>query len=297
MWTPDICIYHHPCTDGFTAAWAVWKRFGDVVEYVPANYGDAPPDVAGKNVLIVDFSYKRPVLEAMAESARTIVVLDHHETAEKELTGFNRVSGYVDGIHHLLERAAGPARNVLVAFDMALSGAMLAWIFCHQAKTPPRLVCYVEDRDLWKFALPFSREISAYLSSRRRFFDTWDEIAAEMERSRGFHNYHVAGAAVLHARELEIESGIDHAMRMMVIGGFTVPVANLPRTWSSEAGNILAEGNRFAATYYDGPKGRAFSLRSSADGLNVAEIAAMYGGGGHAHAAGFLMPLGWEGDV
>jgi len=23
-----LCIYHGNCADGFTAAWAVWKRFG-----------------------------------------------------------------------------------------------------------------------------------------------------------------------------------------------------------------------------------------------------------------------------
>lgn len=46
-----------------------------------------------------------------------------------------------------------------------------------------------------------------------------------------------------------------------------------------------------------GADARVFSLRSrSYDGLDVAAIAASYGGGGHRNAAGFQMPLGWEGD-
>ncbi|WP_249139114.1 hypothetical protein [Actibacterium sp. MT2.3-13A] len=42
---------------------------------------------------------------------------------------------------------------------------------------------------------------------------------------------------------------------------------------------------------------RVFSLRSRGDGgQDVSEIAASYGGGGHRNAAGFQMPIGWEGD-
>ena len=55
---PDMCIYHGNCQDGFGAAWAVWKRFGDAVEYVPGFYGQPAPDVAGRSVVMVDFSYK-----------------------------------------------------------------------------------------------------------------------------------------------------------------------------------------------------------------------------------------------
>jgi nanoRNase/pAp phosphatase (c-di-AMP/oligoRNAs hydrolase) len=43
----------------------------------------------------------------------------------------------------------------------------------------------------------------------------------------------------------------------------------------------------FAACYWDTPEGRAFSLRSSDDGADVAEVAKQYGGGGHRNAAGF----------
>ena len=44
---PDICIYHFPCADGFTAAWAIRTRWPDI-EFVPGVYGQEPPDVTGK---------------------------------------------------------------------------------------------------------------------------------------------------------------------------------------------------------------------------------------------------------
>ena len=84
--------------------------------------------------------------------------------------------------------------------------------------------------------------------------------------------------------------------RAMVIGGVEVPVANIPHTLTNDAGHLMAQGQPFAACYWDTPNGRIFSLRSTDEGLDVSLIAKAYGGGGHAHASGFQKPLGWEGD-
>ncbi len=81
-------------------------------------------------------------------------------------------------------------------------------------------------------------------------------------------------------------------MRDMEIGGHVVPVANLPYVFSSDAGHLMAKGKPFAACYYDTPTGREFSLRSTDEGLDVSEIAKMYGGGGHRNASGFRVPYG-----
>jgi hypothetical protein len=78
-------------------------------------------------------------------------------------------------------------------------------------------------------------------------------------------------------------------MREMLIGGYRVPVANLPYTMASDAGHEMAKGKPFAACYWDTPKGRVFSLRSSDDGVDVSEVAKQYGGGGHCNASGFTV--------
>ena len=84
---PPICIYHANCMDGFGAAWVVWKYFGGEVGMHAAGYGSPPPEVGGRDVVIVDFSYKREVLEALAKEARSVLVLDHHKTAQEDLAG------------------------------------------------------------------------------------------------------------------------------------------------------------------------------------------------------------------
>lgn len=51
MWKPDLCIYHGNCDDGFGAAWAIWRRWGYEVAYVPGVYGKDPVGVEGRHVL------------------------------------------------------------------------------------------------------------------------------------------------------------------------------------------------------------------------------------------------------
>lgn len=293
---PDICIYHSPCADGFAAAWAVWKRWPDIT-FVPATYGDAPPDVTGKHVLIVDFSYKLPVLRAMGETAASITILDHHKSAEAELRPF-AVGELLLLPSRLAELGAYTSDlPVQALFDMSRSGAMMAWTYCHGAGAAPLLIQYVQDRDLWRFDLHFSREIAATLFSHDYDFRVWDELNSALETDDGFRTIVAEGSAIERKHRKDVDELLGLSCRYMVIGGQRVPVANIPYTMASDAANQLAEGNPFAACYYDNAEGRrVFSLRSKPEGFDVSLVAATYGGGGHARAAGFTMPCGWEGD-
>ena len=295
MTRPDICIHHAPCQDGFTAAWAVWKRWRHAVEYVAGVHGATPPNVAGKHVLIVDFSYKRPMLEALARSAASITILDHHKTAQADLAAFVRPGGLF--IPQSLPHLFNAEPPIQARFDMTKSGAMLAWEYCHPGVPAPRLVEHVQDRDLWRFDLEGTREICAALFSEPYDFETWDSYAEAVEYPGSRAEIIAEGAAIERKHHKDIEELLGQTMRYMVIGGQRVPVANLPYTMASDGANTLAEGNAFAACYFDRGDGyRQFSLRSKPEGADVSEIAAAYGGGGHARAAGFQVPLGWEGE-
>lgn len=300
-----ICIYHANCADGFTAAWAVWKALGDDVDFVPGVYGQAPPDVTGADVIMVDFSYKRPVLEAMAAKASSILILDHHKTAQADLEGFGTdMSGWTPPFgwqrhttNVVQDACEGiPHKSQYVIFDMDRSGAQIAWDFFHPDKPRPVLVNYVADRDLWRFALPESREIAAWVFSHDYTFSTWNRINGKL-RGIGFGAAASEGAAIERKHHKDVAELLKVTRREMVIGGHRVPVANLPYTMASDAAGLMAKTAPFAACYFDRPDARVFSLRSRGEGgLDVAEIAAGYGGDGHRNAAGFQMPLGWEGD-
>lgn len=295
---PDICIYHANCADGFGAAWAVWKRFGDVVCYVPAGYGSAPPDVCGAHVVIVDFSYKRDVLHAMAAEANTLVILDHHKTAAEDLAGLPALpTGPYNpvGMRQWANECNAPAA-VHALFDMNRSGARIAWEYFHQPTIAgiPWAIRYIEDRDLWRFSFKRTRAVQAALMSYDLTFAQWDELIAQCEADEGAQ-LAAEGSAIDRRLQKDLEALLAVSRRTMRIGGHEVPVANVPFHMSSDAGQAMNGAAPFAATYLDTADGRVFSLRSRGD-FDVSAIAKGYGGGGHKNAAGFKMPRGWEGE-
>lgn len=257
----SMCIYHGNCADGFGAAWVVRKALGEI-EFYGAKHQEPPPDVTGKDVVIVDFSYKRPVLLEMAEEANSILIIDHHKSAVDDLVDL--------------------PSNVTAKFDMGHSGAVLTWNHFFQGQEPPPLLLHIEDRDLWRFALQNTRQIQANVFSFPYDFQVWDTLMATETEALASDGFAIERKHFKDIREL-----LGVTTRDMVIGGYRVPVANLPYTMSSDAGHDLAKGRSFAACYWDTPKGRVFSLRSSDGGADVAQIAQQYGGGGHRNAAGF----------
>lgn len=259
-----LCIYHGNCADGFTAAWVAHHAFDGEIDLHAGVYQTPPPDVTDREVFLVDFSYKRPVLEAMREKARRIVVLDHHKTAEADLSNLTGVE---------------------TIFDMNRSGARIAWDYWHgPSDPPPRTLLHVEDRDLWRFALPHTREIQANIFSYPYQIAVWDELMAAdplklAEEGRAIERKHFK----------DVNELIGVVTRRMTIGGYNVPIANLPYIHVSDAAHALCKGEPFAGCYWDTPKGRVFGLRSTDDGVDVSEIAKQYGGGGHRNASGFTV--------
>lgn len=264
-----LCIYHANCLDGFGAAWAVKKALGDDVEFVEGVYGQMPPDVTNRDVIMVDFSYKMEMIDAMLNLAKSITIIDHHKTAEAEIMPALQ-EGLIDGI-----------------FDMTKSGAMLAWEWFHPDQEPPQLIRHIQDRDLWKFELEGTREIIAGLSSHPHDFAVWDQLMfGDTEQLR------IDGNAIERKRAKDIDDFINMARTRVIIDEFNVPAVNAPPQWASDAGHILCKDEAFAVCHWHVEGAMVFSLRSDEGGADVAEIAARFGGGGHKHAAGFRIEIG-----
>jgi oligoribonuclease NrnB/cAMP/cGMP phosphodiesterase (DHH superfamily) len=256
------------------------------VDFHAGLHGQAPPDAAGRDVVIVDFCYKRPVLDKMASRARTVLVLDHHKTARDDLLDIDGPESWEPWLNAPPSNGA-PAKLGAV-FDMDRSGAGLTWDFFFPGTARPRLLDHIEDRDLWRFNLAGTREIQAAVFSYPYDFTVWDSFMALND----FANLRAEGATIERKHFRDIDELLGVCQRRLTIGGHDVPVANLPYTLTNDASHKMAEGEAFAACYYDTPDGRVFSLRSTEDGLDVSEIAKTYGGGGHKHASGFQVARG-----
>jgi hypothetical protein len=93
----ELVIWHGGCTDGFAAAYSAWKyALGTGLEFRGESYlkeGEKRDFgfLEGKNVLIVDFSYPRDVMELVQKLAKRVLVLDHHKTAMKNLSGLEGI--------------------------------------------------------------------------------------------------------------------------------------------------------------------------------------------------------------
>lgn len=300
-----ICIYHGNCADGFGAAWAVREAFGPETEFHAGVHGDPPPDVAGKEVWIVDFSYDYETLCEMSFRAKRIAIIDHHKTAQEALSCLPRFTDKgLDGTYGPDLRSAWSECElnnmpyIAACFDMDRSGAGLTWDVLHPCKDRPALINHIEDRDLWRFKLPNTREIQAAVFSYPYDFKTWDWLMLEAD----IDQLALEGAAIERKHHKDIAELIHVVTRMMKIDGRVVPIANLPYTLTSDAGHLLCgeidvdtvlgvASFPFAGCYWDTPNGRVFSLRSRDGGADVGEIAKKYGGGGHKHASGFRMPF------
>lgn len=296
MWKPDICIYHGNCDDGFGAAWAIWKRWGNEIAYVPAVYGKEPPDVAGKHVLMVDFSFKRPVLEQMGQVAKSIIILDHHKTAEADLADFTVSASDgmfgVEDVADALEGAAHISRPPIFAvFDMQQSGAVMAWDFAigiERNDAPPTMLALIQDRDLWRFAFgDRTKQFSAALRTHPMTFETWDKIAANPEILVK------DGEAILRSHNANIAKFMADAY-LSHMEGHDIPVANVPYHYASDTAHALLQAfpdAPFAACWFRRGDGMIqWSLRSEDTRADVSEIAKRRGGGGHRNAAGFQEP-------
>jgi oligoribonuclease NrnB/cAMP/cGMP phosphodiesterase (DHH superfamily) len=260
-----ICIHHGNCADGFSAAWIVNKAIGPDIEFHAGFYQTEPPDVVGKIVYIVDFSYKRSVMEEIVSKASKVIHIDHHDTAIRDMEGFT-----------------SPNFECLYSHKNTESGAMLTWRYFYPGIEVPRFIKYIDDRDRWQFKLPGSKEVQSNVFSYEYTFENWDMLM-DQDLDAQIRD----GTAIERRLAKEIKELMGVVVRRMNIGGYNVPVANVPYQLGSDICHALAKNEPFSAYYYDKPTGREFGLRSEDGGKHVGEIAKFYGGGGHEHASGF----------
>ncbi len=292
-----MVIYHDKCADGIVAAWACWKRWGSTPNYVAANYGYQPPeDVAGKNILIVDFSYPADDLRAMvAAGCKSIVILDHHKTAQAALhefaVGEYQDTGTVDGVAAILDDLDSFSFDPVVPFfDMNRSGARMAWDFAHRGALAPRLVALAERYDLWRFqpgTMAHAELLHLALQAGPLTIERMEAINEVLEEGDGPL---IEGAAIYDWRAQLIEEIASRAHLRTVAGIEGVISVECPYSLVSAVGHHLLDKHPaapFAAMSVSSEHAVTWSLRSRDDRMDVSSVAKGQGGGGHRNAAGF----------
>ena len=271
------CFYHAGCPDGFGAAWSVRQAWGDDAWYVARSHVDhvRMADCEDALVAFVDIAPAADELRELADCAAQVMIIDHHVTARDRLASDpSQVNEYeADG--HVLH------------FDLGHSGAVLAWQTFHPDADTPELLRYVEDQDLWNWALPDSDAVNAAIASYPRDFETWDRLASEP-----IEQLVAEGKPILRANRIEIERRLEH-VRPIALGTERIEAVNASIN-RAQIGHEIAKRAAFGKQWglvYRVAGAEVFATIYSIGDLDISKVALEYGGGGHKNASGFHVSL------
>lgn len=261
-----IVFYHKDCPDGFGAAWAAWKRLGSKAEYIgiePRN--STLPVLKNKEIYFLDIGRSKSEMLGLLAINKGVVFIDHH----------------------ISRRDIAEAMPESV-FSLNHSGAYLAWKYFHGQKSVPKLILYIEDNDLWKFKIPYTKEIVAALDTRGFGFALWDKISGDFQNNERRVAYIKEGKAITKFQNAIVES-IVHRVSENIIFEKHKAIAVNSSELASEIGDLVVRKKKLSplcVIWHYQPGMIYFHLRSNKT-VDVSKIAQKFGGGGHREAAGF----------
>lgn len=279
-----VVIYHANCADGFGAAWAFHKlkeKDYESVKYIPMGYGGHRVEIpeiklTNTDLYILDFSFSREHLMECSGCFNTLTLLDHHKTAQADLEDWE-----------------DKPSNLEIVFDMTRSGAGITWDYFDKSKARFQLIDYIEDRDLWKFALHKCKEINAVIQNTDKTFEAYEDLAITVEGVVGRDTLIEGGRQLMKMHDRICADIVASATEInlydlqgeLLDKGLS---ANCTPHFASEVGNLLAkQSGTFGLTYHNQGKGvTKFSIRSTGD-YDVSKFARQFGGGGHKNASGW----------
>jgi len=273
-----VLVFSHgpKCLDGFYSVVALAAYYGsENVEAIYCAHGDefnpTDYDLYEREVFILDFSFTFDVMAYMASKAKKLTVIDHHISSQERI------------------EEVGTLDNVEALFDLHASGALLTWQYFFPDEMAPMVIRHVSDRDLWNFNIPGTKEICAALYEHP-FELIWGLASLE---SCEYSVLKAEGELLVKIRDNQC-SMLANTARLVEFAGYEVLAVNAPFFLTSDTCNLMLKQNPdipFVFSYFIGKKGMGISMRGH-DKVDLSELAASFGGGGHANASGCGFQLG-----
>lgn len=270
-------IYHKDCMDGLASAFIAHCSFiesNEETEFYPMHYDEVSntydiPLEEEDNIYILDFSLPETLIRELSCKVNHIYIIDHHKTAQW-ITELN-----ID--------------NVSTIFNNNMSGATLTFnFFLDSGINPlePELFEYVQDRDLWKWELHNSKEISAALAlmvvknniqSFREAYDTFDESELAFKD---------IGRIALDVQQKQVIEKVDKCYDIKILEHH-FKIINATEN-VSELGNAICNKYDMPSImfFYTSLDTVVLSFRSLEHLTDVSVVAKHFNGGGHRNASG-----------
>lgn len=260
-----VILYHKDCADGFSGAWAAWKKFKGRAAYIPLHHKDLlPRGLIGKEIYMIDITLERDMIDQLIKDNARVTAIDHHISAESVTK-------------HTQQYSYAPNH----------SGAVLAWKYFHPQKRVPRMLKYIEEIDLNHFTRVTPRRAMAFIETNELDFRTWNRLVAGFENKKIRARYLEQGKVLLAYQDKMLSMLVENA-EPVIFEKHRAHALNSPRL-AVGIGNFLARLYPPVAIVWTAKNGTvSVSLRSDGT-VDVAELAAKFGGGGHRVAAGFTL--------
>ena len=218
---------------------------------------------------MIDFMYSPAVTKKLMERNTRVTGIDHHVTSRE---------------------AALITHKPL--FSLNNSGAVLAWKYFHPGKPTPLFLKYIEDRDLWRWKMPHSKEILSGTRFTKFTFSLVNKLVRDFNRPAFIKKTIEEGRVVKSVYDGLVDQ-ISRLAEWVEFHGHKVLAVNAPHVFTDKLGNMLVKKNKipFAIIWHLHEGVVRVSLRSDGK-TDVSKIAGKYAdGGGHKAAAGFNIPF------
>jgi len=319
-----IILYHRDCSDGFGAACVAEHYFRqsvikletpkkskifekstqnmDRLRKIKPIYFSVEPNriiddlqqIMGFNpesmVLSVDIGFTREAYDLLNNRFKNLIIIDHHISTYQNLVNINIVD--------LIGKEYLPTN---IIFDLNKSACVLAWEYFFPNKNIPIFLLYLQDRDLYRFMEPESREINLALfhhyppsyiedDRNRPDFSQWLKIMLDTKSS--WLQKIQSDGVILRSVQVSTINRLKRSAHKVTFADHQVMICN-SSVEMSDLGNVLAEENEcdYAIVFRISGSDVFLSLRSfnliPDLAFNVSDIARKYGGGGHQSAASF----------
>ena len=300
----NYIIYHKGCVDGFSGFFVAYmsgRLSNDVFIYADVpSAKNIPPNVQGKDIIIIDVAYKREVLEEIVELSKSVVFIDHHVSIAEDVRAIKKAN--MEKLH--------------IVYDDQRSGATLAWMYFNSRQVAPLFLKYVEDQDVgrWEFenTKPFSLSLHSnyHLSTDPKSLQKWfrllnkDYVLQMVDEGKIMqkylihlininlprHSVHMFPSKKIYHDIKKTETGDVHLFKKPAQYKIALFSGHCPSTTDLAVEALERIECDFVMMWsYNLDKGEyVISMRSRE--VDISAIAKAFGGGGHKLAAAFSFP-------
>lgn len=277
---PVIGIYHNKDLDGICSGAIIKKKYPHAT-MIGWDYGEPIPEElvdCDCEVIMADISFPMKDMDRVAKwvGKNYFTWIDHHKTAIEDY----RTSGIL-GIDAFVKEG--------------VAACELTWIILIDEPIP-YVVRLLGAYDTWRQNDPnmdWDAEILPYQYGMRSIVglsvDSMVEYLDQIPKPIEVLPIISAGKAILIYQNQQNQMIAEQAAFAAILWGHIAICLNTQTHGSAAFHGVYAPENyELMLTYcYDGKGNWKFSLRTTYDHIDVSKIAKLYGGGGHAKAAGF----------